>query len=638
MPLSFAVLILSLVSSLAFADINGTPESTGVKCDASVFSAGGFICDLFEKFAGASVCHVTANTCTTDGQELFTGANIELASPSNIKKWTGFGGSGAGYQAAQLCLLRDLKDGPLSTEATAATALGNLSVKQTIQFGSYNRDTFEWTGWQRAQACAPVVGCLDIITQKIRAQAVITPLPAGSGKYAGEYAIQSLHGMQMEADGLSQEIKTTIPAIRIDTPYGVIQALPEFAMGRAIGIAQAPWSMGNAKSSLPGPWSTAKMYDLYGRYPGMTMTQTYPYFASFSNGTIDNRVIGYYSQVGLGARDANMKSDIWTPPAGVEFPPRPDNNLQISRSTPEKGPNGHLNANVKVEYSPTELLPESIRKNPYITIAFKVWAKPLVETAFTTQFDVQHFEIADGRTLLSPGGPIDYRPTAMDEWKGVNIAAASSAAARVALEAGVDLNLHLKVPLLWPLKPIDLDLVDLHPIVTPLESIVSGYSPGSQTAYAFTEAKASAASGEWFQQYHKFSGAVPSGKAEVTACLKAPSTSQPPPPAPTYTPGNPQDLTKIIQYPCNICIGMHEYKWTDNDGKEHVISEFLETLFAADESSMPAAAQWNCDLIAESGCHDICNYNPATKKLTVAQTAIQLIAAGKADGMPLRCH
>jgi hypothetical protein len=635
--ISFFLFVLAF-SSTARADADGKATATPVKCTASVFSAADTICKLFSEFAGADACTVTDNICVSGSQELFTGANIELASPTNIKNWTGFGGGGAGYQAANLCLLRDLKDGPLTSEAAASTALGDIRTQQTVQFESFDRDKLEWVGWQRAKACAPVVGCLDIITQRIRAKAVATPYGPGSGKFAGEYAILSSHSMEIEADGLAQSLKTTIPAIQVSTPYGVVSAKPEFGMGRAIGFVGAPWNSGNIKSLLSGPWGNAKMVDLYGRNPGTMMTQTYPMYAVFGNGLIDNRVIGYISQLGFGSRDVNPKTTFWNPPAGVEFPVRPDTDLEQARSSIEKTPNAYLGANVKVQYSPVDLIPEEIRNNGFITIALDVWAKPLVDTGFSTQLDIQHFEIADGRKMLTPTGPIDYRPGSMDEWKGVNIAGASSVAARVALEAGVDLTVHLNVPLPWPLDDIDVDLINIHPVATPLESTVSAYNPSSKTAYAFTQSKASAMTGEWFQQYHKFSGAVPSGKAEVLSCLSAPNVSQAPPPAPTYTPGNPKDLTKLLQYPCNICVGMNEYKYKDEKGVEHVVPGFIKTFFPADESSMPASDRWSCNLVAEAGCYDMCTYDPNTKALTVTETAIQMLASGKTKNMPRRCR
>ena len=36
-------------------------------------------------------------------------------------------------------------------------------------------------------------------------------------------------------------------------------------MGRTTGFASAPWAGGNAKSLRTGPWSGAKLIDLYGR-------------------------------------------------------------------------------------------------------------------------------------------------------------------------------------------------------------------------------------------------------------------------------------------------------------------------------------------------------------------------------------
>ncbi len=628
--------VLLMLSPLTYADIDGNPVVSATTCNADLFSAASVVCKLFAAFGPAATCNVKLNNCAVGTQEIFTGNEIELASPTNIKNWTGFGAMGPIYQAADLCLLRDMKDVAIESEAPATTAIGDVSIHQTVQFLSFDKTKLEWQGYHRGRACAPAIGCMDMFNQKITVRAVTSNLK-GSGAKAGEYDIYGASALEVVADGISQSFEVSVPAINVPTPYGLISATPAFGMGRGMGYVLAPYQGGNVKTAVAGPWGTAKMIDLYGRNPGTARTETYPSYFVFGSGVQDNRAIGYISQAAFGSRSADPKAAVWAPPAGVEYPvTRPDGNIAAARSDLEKIPNAYLGANVKVEYSPTNMIPAYIRKNKFISLTFGVWAKPMIDTAFTSQFNISNYEIAKGNKLALPAGPLDYHPQNMDQFKGAALFGGTTAAARFALDAGVDLTIHLHVPLF--ITDINVDLIDIHPLTTIAEKISTGKGAAKPTAFANSHAAEILSTGKYFQSYQTLNGSTTDGAAHIKACLAAPNASAPPPPAPSYTPGDLSDLLKDVEYPCNICVGMNDYTYKAKDGTMQTIKGFLENLFAADESTRPAGVRWTCDQVYESGCYDMCTWNQKTNVLTVTRTAREMLASGEAKKMPARCR
>lgn len=625
----FSVMMLTLLmANLALADSAGKPIVTPTGCDGDT-SKLSFVCDALEATLGFGLCKVTSNTCVQGEQEIFTGLTIELASPTNIKPWTGFGGMGEIYQLSHLCLLRDLKGAPLQAEAEASTPIGKVQSKGQVSLTSLDMTGREFTGYQRLKVCAPAVGCLDGITQKFSLKGVKTTLK-GSGQKVGGYDIYDSFALDLHTEGFAQGLQVNIPAIDVYTPYGKVSATPNFGFGKAVGYILAPYD-GNLFSTVNGTLGAAKMTDLYGRDPGAKYSQIFPVKVVTSDRIIDNSVIGWISQVGMGGRDSNPKTTAWSAGA-TPYPLRPDLDLTTARSGMEKGPNFNMGANVKVAYSPTDLLPSAIKDSSFISISFEVWAKPLVETFFSTQFHQYHSEVAKWSGKMG-----DYTPFQLNQAKTLFLGQSASAAARFALDAGVDLNLHLHVPLPWPLDDINLDLIDIHPQTTVLEKVDAQSKKGPRESQLFSQADKVLTEKKFFQTFNTFNGAKDS-QSYLTACLQTPKVTGEEPKDPVYTPGNPTDLTKGILYPCNICVGMNDYTYKDEKSVEHTIKGFLQTLFPADFNTKPAAVKWTCSNVIESGCYDMCSYDVSTGKLTVVETAREMIAAGKTKKMSLRCQ
>lgn len=618
-----------LAAPASRADIDGVPAIVPTACASSIYSDADAICSLLSEFASADVCQTTANTCAQQSQEIFVGNQIEALKPGSSKSWTGFGGLGLLYQLANVCLLRDIAQAPITSFASASSTLGTASIEQRVQFLSFDRTTFEWQGYHTGRACAPVVGCLDVFEQRIAVRPVGSSL-VGQGKQAGGFKMYTAQGLDVTTDSIDQAFEATIPAIQVRTPYGTVSAEPSFSLSRANGFVLSPYQNGNFLSEYLG----AKLVDVYGRNPGTGVGQIFPVYFVFGATTLDFRRIGWSSQIAFGSRDADPDSAPWTPPPANLFPPRPDFDLSQARSDLEKTPNAHLGASVEVAYSPTDLLPQVIRDNDFITVNFKVYATPTIENDYASQFDSWNYEIASADHFLGVGSLLDYRPMFMDQQKLAGFAAGSSVATSFELVSGVDLTLHLHVPLLF--GDLDIDLIDIHPSTTIPLSGGEASAFGSGSALAATERDQIVPTGKLFQTYQTVLGPR-DGVDHLWECLAAPSELGEPPPPPGYDPGDPTDLTENIQYPCNICIGTNGTSWVDEDGATHTIDPFLQTITPVDQGNKPEPVRWSCSLVAEAGCYDMCDFDPVADVLTVAKTAVELMAAGEAENMPPRC-
>ncbi len=570
-----------------------------------------------------------------------------MASPTNIKPWSGLGGLGPAYSLATNCLLRDIADFPdkkIKTSATASIFLGNVTAEQEVGFLSFNKDTAVFEGYHRLRACGPAVGCLDAYTQKFKLTLVKTD-KKGSGKKAGQYNIYEAHALDVWADGLAQGIRVELPGIMVPTPVGSIEAKPEFRFGRATGFVTAPYD-GNYKSSFPDlsfGISKNKTFDIYGRSPGTDATNLLPVDAF----GVDSPK-GWNSQIALGSRDPDPKKPVWVQPPGVEFPARPDLDLTNARSAAEKTPNAYLGASVQATYSVINLIPKAIRDigcSGTLRVCIdqaEVFAKPTIDVGYMSQVNVIQNEQNHWNGKLGPAGAVptaDLSPMNLDQSKSAFLQMNSAAAARFALDAGLDFVIRLEINTFF--TKIKKNLVDLHPRTTIAEKIDKAYA-AAKTAGAHSQATKILADKKYFQNYIPFkggdlaSGTVDGGANHIQACLAKPTAPGSLPPEPTYTPGDPALLVQQIEYPCNICVGWNEEHYKDNFGKNKVFPSYLATLLPASQAAKPASTRWKCKFVFQSGCYDMCKMDTAGK-LSVQRTALKMLKAGEAKGMPSSC-
>lgn len=630
--------IIPLTLFLSFstiADDYGKPKITNINCDSSVFSSVDTICTALESGNPLIHCQPTAQKCVKGEQQIFVGNQIEIPSVGSNQQWSGFGGLGLTYAGANVCMLRDIKDGAITSQSKAPTPIGNVSINQNISYYSFNKNTYEWVGYHNAKTCVPAFGCLDLFSQKISVRAVSKDLKNATYT-AGNLKVLSAHGLEVQAEGLAQGYKVSTEALKVPTPYGVVSVYPEFEFGRAYGYILSPYNSNNTKSLYSGAWGEAKMTDIYGMITGAEMKGIFPSYGSYGDRTIDNRKVGYISQVAFGSRDANTKSSAWAPTPNVEFPFRPDFKISQARSNVEKIPNAYVKAELAVEYSPVDLIPAKIRNNHFITVNFSVFAKPTIGGVFTSQFNIFNSELVHAKKLAAVNGPIDYTPINMEQYKNLHIQSSTSASSRYALEAGIDLTLHLHVPLPWPLDDIDLNLINVHPRTTVLEVNNVDYDESSKLAQAHSSSSKILATKNLFYNYKTFNNYSGAPINHLKECIAKPTADGSLPPTPEYKPGNEVDLLKGIEYPCNICVMMDTYTYKDENKKTQTIEGFLEVLFPASQDHIPSNLRWKCDKVYESGCHDVCIYNPETDELKVVKTAKQLKIVN--SGTPLRCN
>jgi hypothetical protein len=133
-----------------------------------------------------------------------------------------------------------------------------------------------------------------------------------------------------------------------------------------------------------------------------------------------------------------------------------------------------------------------------------------------------------------------------------------------------------------------------------------------------------------------------------------------PKPVPSFTPGDPNVLTKSILYPCNVCVGVGQHdidlcrptpghtpaQCTQGPRCHPALIEAgtcenlayhstpqKAVLFPSTSNPLPASKRWQCDGHHKSGCLDLCAFDPVTKALTVAKSAVDEV--GPQCGIPV---
>ncbi len=608
---NFIILItLTIVFSFnTYANYNGVAHYAPESCASSALSSVAYICDkLTQYFPGIGGCDFSANHCATGSQEIFTGVDLKpifMIRGGRLPLWTQMGGRGSLMSQGALCSLRELSiSPPVSAKAKASTLLGNATVKSLVSVTNFNPSDRSATGYHTMKACLPVVGCLDGFQQKFTLSEKITRYPYYAPK-VGHYTVKSTNGLKLKSNGLDQKLSITLPAITVSTPYGAVSANPEFYFNRNLNAQMSPfWSHGKeskmyrATVYVEGSPINTILEDIYGRNPGLAKTQNF-------GGK------GWTSVIGLGSRDANPKNEAWyqsgTFPALTS---RPDLDFNTARSEQEKIPNLSLGASAAIEYSPTDLLPEAIMNNNYITTSFKVIVKPIIGANYTSQLNFVSRETPKRLTASR---------------QEFQIFSGTSVASTFALVTGIDLviNLHVPLPIV---DDIDIDLVNIHPRYTAAEMIRDQHKAGDRSAYLESSliTKIPQRRMTLFNTFGKY---VNPSRAQqyINQCLSLPEVTNPAPEKPSYEPGNPEDLTKFVEYPCNICVGYKGYEYDDPEtGKHVVIKSHLETMTPSDYNNMPSNLRWSCDSLREVGCYDKCSYNVKTDQLTVIESAVEM--------------
>ncbi|HSQ01304.1 MAG TPA: hypothetical protein VL049_29130, partial [Candidatus Dormibacteraeota bacterium] len=275
--------------------------------------------------------------------------------------------------------------------------------------------------------------------------------------------------------------------------------------------------------------------------------------------------------------------------------------------------------------------------------AFEVYVRSSLEAAFVSEFAIAFDEGKPDPAVDHCGVPQTnlHMQSALDALGQIGVKAGMK------IEFVLDLGFFSKHFLFNPeVNVVDLTPVDKMLITSPEAAArmqVDGPPPASPQAYA---------------SFASFSAPGPQdGRAFVDACLEEPPPAPQEMPAPSFEPGDPQDLIGMQEFPCNICLFFpsqitqvcapkpgvpSDYPCPlaingmpcidDNDKCQNVpVSpaqsvNLKQVLFNVSQSGLPPDKQWMCNAFEKFGCFDLCHYDPnSMQPLTITQSAVDKI-------------
>ncbi|MBY0421926.1 MAG: hypothetical protein K2Q06_06445 [Parvularculaceae bacterium] len=663
---------------VAAADPYGNPTSASYACGDNALSSIVKVCQAVSSVFPGVNCNISQGSCVQAKQEIFTGLTGETASPTNIKAWNGQGVSGKLMQTTGLCLARDLASAPMQSKATASLPIGTISVKNIVGYRSFDYNSGQFKGYQRLSMVAPVIGEVDLTTQDFALRSVSSSL-AGQGKKVGEYAVDGAHALELEARGGAESFGFEIDAIKVTTPYGTVTPKPYLTMGRLTGWSLSPY--GGAAASLRNP-GAFQVRDVYGRISGQAIASGIKVLGTppaggkslYCNPTIANGCVGptpggWMSLATLGSRDVRSDVPPWKAPAGTLFPLRPDTDPTKARSDLEKAPNAYAKAGVKVEYDPTGMIPAEILANAPVVLTAKVFVDPNIQVAGGGSFNMISTQLSTVNPALVKPGSMPGTPVDVESQHFVGYNSGASVFGRFALDAGVDITMRLVISLPWPFDDIDITVLDVHPRTSFLEKTTGDAKAAPASTYASLNAQEAVKTGKLFQTFLALGGAT-DATAYLQACVAQPAPPAAEPPPPGYKKGDPNDLVKVIDLPCNICIGMPDTPWVGKKKDPNAVypgptpkgvaKGFAFKYKPVDDSGLPASQRWTCggevpsssatlakapasanpylNKIKNAGCYDQCRVDQSTGQFTIVESAKSLYAKGVMKNAPNGCY
>lgn len=668
----------------------------GVLCWSPVASADG--CDPNDSFlidvvnvicaltgGGLGACINRSDTCTQISTDLFTGATLDVGNPIGPNpKWCELGGRGQIMGEAALCLLRDLA-GPGITSSTPPISLGVLgdaSVTQRVGFLSFDVPSRTMNGYHDVSLCVPVFGCISDETQPFTASL----LHNVAADFCTDYPVTGSYVLRVVAADNEHDLQTTLSPIIVYTPFGTVEARPQFEFGTNLKAVTSPYG--------PEPPSVNQVRQFYSEFPpcdpprallqdtyddsGVTVTAQggKPF-----GGLPEDGGRGWDSQLALGGRDADPNDLLWTPDASKT---RPDLDQTRARKADEKKKFvGQAKAAVPIVYDPAKLLPSFLNQYPFhVELALSV--TPAIAASFASQFNA----------YLNEGS---FRPDSVVppdcSTSGIFDATRLAFQSRVDAKAGFSLTISFAFVLDLNVLFGSVNLIDFHTSITPVDTggreSQDGPAAGA-TSVALGGDNAVPPASPGYDTFTSFSGGPGVDGAQfVAACLTDPPPPPQPLPEPSYAPGDPNKLVAQAQYPCNVCIAIDKTitacapkqnfppdepckmisgTCVDTSGNAGCEPQPLANLlvcvpkqgFPANEpcqaingtcvdtsgndgcetrapsplqagatvvfpAPQPQDKQWLCDSSSKLGCYDLCSYDPASQPaLVVVQSAIDM--------------
>lgn len=606
---------------------DGVPVTETFDCGGSAaLDAVETLCQLF----GVSPCVSQSHTCTKVQRQLFTGTRLVNAPGDG--QWNGRGGTGDVMADALLCTLRELSPelgGPItSTPAVISLGpLGNLSVTQEVGFTGFDRLRERFEGYRRIVVDMPVIGQAQAISQPI----VFDKLASNAFPLAaGNYPIQFAYALDVASEDTEKILTFTPPGFQVATPLGPVTVSPSFAYGRRSAVVAAPYENANLANDIDSlyvaqPW-TVRLFDLYGMTPGLANTATETTVANFAS-----RRSGWASQLGFGTRGAVLGESPWAPPPSGRIT-RPDADLTMPRSDVEAVPSVYVNAHADVKWpsNPYDLLPSWVTSIPFLNPPIaQLSVSPTVDVGVLGElfaalgegadhFQPQEFRFSSRRlstmALLAGTGAVGlFRVDA-----GVRISVTADFPFPVGSQTFVDVDKKFPIPLASDAKTGNVDTAgavalddgspSFPPVVSALQTF-KGLHAGADEVQAF-----------------------------IDACYAPQELAPQPIPAPAPTPGHPADLLNGAEWPCNICVytagnptgSLTSIKQQYEAGRAmhpewppwpaSVPDEWIQVLVPAG-----TAPVWKCNHYWDTGCYDLCSFDPVSHALAVVKGPSEII-------------
>ncbi|MEQ1930612.1 MAG: hypothetical protein ABL957_08780, partial [Parvularculaceae bacterium] len=235
----------------------------------------------------------------------------------------------------------------------------------------------------------------------------------------------------------------------------------------------------------------------------------------------------------------------------------------------------------------------------------------------------------------------------------------------------------------WPLDDIDFNIIDVHPRTAFLETIDADEKAADRTAFVMSNAQAAVKTGKPFQIYATLTGGQVDAFKHLTQCFADAAPPDKTPDKPKYTPGDKEDLIKILDLPCNLCAGYADFTYLDVKTQTpltfqtKVMPGKAEKLPPVDDSGFSPGDKWTCggalpslpmlgssqsldpskvktaaeanafneaakqkakNNLINAGCYDQCRVDKATGKFKLIASAKKLYASGVLKDAPNGCH
>ncbi len=617
------------------------------------------ICDLITTiFGGIVKCDAPKEECARLTKDIVAGHDFEPRasllpnSRPNLNPsptinalpeiGNGFGGDGALYADAALCLLKDTKTSPISSSLVLNSPLGALEVRQKVGLLEFDPQKKIWRGFQSSDFCVPVAGCLRGLNQELKIESVQESL-SGRNFKTRDRKLFTGSALRVTADSSKRGIDISIPGIEIITPYGTITPTPKISIQRQLEPLFSPYQ-GTEWSLRPEPfpvrYKSVKRDDPPQDLNRVSSVGVRPEPSPFEGDQIPYldrygilataRLIAdpgasysWRSGFDFGSRAADPGARLWTAPKDkTQWLVRDDENRELVRDPAERSANASLGASINIKADIVGNIPEIIRNNPLFEIAADLFVEPGVEGKFANAFGVTADEGA--LTFAKESRPPFFRR------RNLSIRASSSLFSRVYLNAGFNLELAFMLPLLVTTKRIT--ILDLHPRITVAESKNSKSQVAPQRASARTDSDRilptlpNQPAPSSFSSFQTLGGAQVQGEDMIRSCLAQPrSTGDLPNSEASYEKrGSVQDLVENVEYPCDICVGNPRVTYFDNSGNLVTIAQHLSTATPSGKNNLPSSVKWSCDSARKIGCHNYCKFDAKTGSLEVVRAAKSL--------------